>query len=130
MVSTSNRALTSCADAKGEGDTHAECCVGLHVCKLQRYCHGMLCFIVGATALPYSFKYMWQVPRFPYVWPSLALSPTSFAIAMSCVWYSMALLKSPCDSYALPRLAYVLPSPAYATPSRARSPTSFAIDRR
>ena len=47
LVSISNRALPSCADAKGEGDTHVERCVGLHVCKLQRCCHHMLCFEVG-----------------------------------------------------------------------------------
>jgi len=47
LVSTSNRALASCPDVKGEGDTHVERCVGLHACKLQRYCQGMLCFEVG-----------------------------------------------------------------------------------
>ena len=40
-------ALASCADAKGESDTHVERCVRLHVCKLQRCCHIMLCFEVG-----------------------------------------------------------------------------------
>jgi hypothetical protein len=35
LVSTSNMTLASCADAKGEGDTHVERCFGLHVCKLQ-----------------------------------------------------------------------------------------------
>ena len=47
LVSTSNRALPSCAEAKGEGDTHVERCLGLPVCKLQRCCQGMLCFEVG-----------------------------------------------------------------------------------
>jgi hypothetical protein len=47
LVSASNRALPSCADAKGEGDTHVERCIGLQVCKLQRCCHNMLCFEVG-----------------------------------------------------------------------------------
>jgi hypothetical protein len=47
LVSTSNMTLASCADAKGEGDTHVERCLGLHVCKLQRCCHNMLCFEVG-----------------------------------------------------------------------------------
>ena len=47
LVSTSSRALASCPGVKGEGDTHFERCVGLHVCKLQRCCQGMLCFDVG-----------------------------------------------------------------------------------
>ena len=47
LVSTSNMTLASCADAKGEGDTHVERCVGLHVCKLQQCCHSMLCFEAG-----------------------------------------------------------------------------------
>jgi len=47
LVSTSNMTLASCADAKGEGDTHVERCFGLHVCTLQRCCHSMLCFEVG-----------------------------------------------------------------------------------
>ena len=47
LVSTSNRALPSCSDVKGQGDTHVERCVGLLVCKLQRCCQGMLCFEVG-----------------------------------------------------------------------------------
>jgi hypothetical protein len=47
LVSASSRALASCSDVKGEGDTHVERCVGLHVCKLQRCCQGMLCFVVG-----------------------------------------------------------------------------------
>ena len=47
LVSSRSRALAICPDVKGEGDTHVERCVGLHVCKLQRYCQGMLCFEVG-----------------------------------------------------------------------------------
>ena len=47
LVSTSNSALASCPDAKGEGHTHVERCVALLVCKLQRCCHNMLCFEVG-----------------------------------------------------------------------------------
>jgi hypothetical protein len=47
MVSARSRALAICSDVKGEGDTHVQRCVGLHVCKLQRYCKGMLCFVVG-----------------------------------------------------------------------------------
>ena len=47
LVSASSRALASCADAKSEGDTHVERCIGLHGCKLQRCCHNMLCFEVG-----------------------------------------------------------------------------------
>jgi len=47
LVSASSRALASCADAKGEGDTHVERCVGLLVCKLERCCHNMLRFEVG-----------------------------------------------------------------------------------
>jgi hypothetical protein len=47
LVSGSSRALATCPDVKGEGDTHVERCVGLHVCKLQRHCQGMLCFEVG-----------------------------------------------------------------------------------
>jgi hypothetical protein len=47
LVSASSRALASCPDVKRKGDTHVERCVGLHVCKLQRYCQGMLCFEVG-----------------------------------------------------------------------------------
>jgi hypothetical protein len=35
---SASRALATCPDAKGEGDTHFECCEGLLVCKLQRYC--------------------------------------------------------------------------------------------
>ncbi len=46
-VSTSNRALLSCPDVKGEGDTHVERYVGLQVCKLERCCHHMLYFEVG-----------------------------------------------------------------------------------
>jgi len=72
--------------------------------------------------LTHSFKCMWQVPKFLYALPSPARSPTSFAIARYCPWYSMALLKSPCDPYAMPRFPYAAPSPA-------RSPTSFAIAR-
>jgi hypothetical protein len=49
-----------------------------------------------------------------------AWSPTSFAIARHCVWYSMAFEKAPIDWYEMPRFAYALPSPA-------RPPTSFAI---
>ena len=40
--------------------------------------------------------------------------------ARRCPWYLMALLKSPSESYALPRFPYAMPSPA-------RSPTSFEI---
>ena len=47
FVRVSSRALASCPDVKGEGDTHVERCVGLLVCKLQRCCQGMLCFEVG-----------------------------------------------------------------------------------
>jgi hypothetical protein len=95
--------------------------VGLHVCKLQRYCQGMLCFEVGDSFdVLVQVKCLWQVPRFPYAVPSPARSPTSFALARCCVWYSMALLKSPCESYAPPRFPYAWPSPA-------RAPTSFAI---
>ena len=47
MVSASSSALATCPDVKGEGDTHVERCVGLHVCKLQRYCQDMMCFEVG-----------------------------------------------------------------------------------
>ena len=43
----SSRALATCPDVQGEGDTHVQCCVALHVCKLQRYCQGMTCFEVG-----------------------------------------------------------------------------------
>ena len=47
LVRACSRALASCPDVKGESDTHVERCVGLHVCKLQRCCQGMLCFEVG-----------------------------------------------------------------------------------
>ena len=47
VVSASGSALASCPDVKGEGDTHVERCMGLQVCKLQRYCQGMLYFEVG-----------------------------------------------------------------------------------
>ena len=47
LVSASNRALPSCADAKGEGDTHVELCMGLYVCKLQQWCYNMMRFEVG-----------------------------------------------------------------------------------
>jgi hypothetical protein len=40
LVSASGSALASCPDVKGEGDTHVERCMGLQVCKLQRYCQG------------------------------------------------------------------------------------------
>ena len=53
------------------------------------------CASKWATALTYSFKCMWQVPRYPYALPSPARSPTSFAIARHCVWYSMALQSPP-----------------------------------
>jgi len=74
LVSTSNRALPSCSDVKGEGDTHVERCIRLHVCKLQGCCHNMLCFEVW-TALTYSFKCMWQFLRFPVSLPSPAAAP-------------------------------------------------------
>ena len=32
---------------KCEGDTHVQRCVGLHMRKLQRYCHSMLYFEAG-----------------------------------------------------------------------------------
>jgi hypothetical protein len=39
LVSTSSsRALASCLDVKGEGDTHVQRYVGLDMRKLQRYC--------------------------------------------------------------------------------------------
>jgi len=60
-----------------------------------------------------------EVPVRP---PSPARSPTCFTIDRHCVWYSMTLLKSPCEKYAVPRFPYALPSPA-------RSPTCFAIAR-
>jgi hypothetical protein len=41
VVSASSRALATCPDVKGEGATHVQRCMGLHVCKLQRYCQGM-----------------------------------------------------------------------------------------
>ena len=179
MSGTSSRALTTCPDMKGESDTHVERCVGLHVCKLQRCCQGMLCFEVGdgfdvlvqvhvasakisvrpalprpvahllcnhqvlrvvrdglrivplrpirvaevpvRPALPRPVAHLLcnrQVlrveleglaevplrPRLPYAMTSPARSPTSFAIARCCVWYSMALLKSPSEAYALPRV--------------------------
>ena len=47
LVSASSRALATCPDVKGEGDSHVERCVGLLVCKLQRCCQGMLFFEVG-----------------------------------------------------------------------------------
>ena len=89
LVSTSNRALASCADVTGEGDTHVERCLGLHVCKLQRCCHSMLCFEAGD-----GFDALVQVhvasAEVAYALPSTARSPTSFVIARRCVWYSMA----------------------------------------
>ena len=39
----------------------------------------------------------YALPRFEYALLSPVRSPASFAIARCCVWYSMALLKSPCD---------------------------------
>jgi hypothetical protein len=45
LVSCS-RALVNCPDVKGESDTYVDQCVTLHVCKLQQYCQGMLCFEV------------------------------------------------------------------------------------
>jgi len=48
LVSTSNRALPSCADAKGEGATPMLIAASDCTCaKLQRCCHIMLCFEVG-----------------------------------------------------------------------------------
>ena len=89
LVHASSRALASCPDVKGEGEAHVERYVGLHVCKLKRYCQGMLCFEVGD-----GFDVLVQVhvasARFPYAMPSPARSPTSFAIARRCLWYSMA----------------------------------------
>jgi hypothetical protein len=46
-VSTISRALRSCPDVKGEGDTNVHRCVEKHVCKLQRYCQDILCYEVG-----------------------------------------------------------------------------------
>ena len=60
LVSTSSRALTSCSDLKGEGDTHPQGCVGLHACKLRRYCQGMLFFEVGD-----GFNLLVQVQQVP-----------------------------------------------------------------
>ena len=88
LVGASRRALASCPDLKGESDTPLHRGVGLQVCNFQRQCQGMLCFEVGDGFD--SFTCMWPVPRFPYVLPSPARSPTSFAIARSCVWYLMA----------------------------------------
>jgi hypothetical protein len=84
------------AHVQGEGDTYVERCVGLNVRKLQRHCHGMLCFEVGD-----GFDVLVQVhvasAEVLVPLPSPARSPTSFAIASHCLWYSsMALLKSPC----------------------------------
>ncbi len=62
------------------------------------------------------------MPRFPYVVPSLARSPTSLAISRHCLWYAIAWEKSPIDSCAIPRFPFALTSPA-------RSPTSLAIAR-
>jgi hypothetical protein len=42
-ASSSERALASCPDVKAEGDTHVHRCLGLHECRLQRYCQGMMC---------------------------------------------------------------------------------------
>ena len=96
LVKTSNRALASCADAKGEGDTHVERCSGLLVYKLQRCCQGMLCFDVGDC-----FDVLVQVhvasadvrarPALPH--PVVHLLCNRQALRV----YSMALLKSPCD---------------------------------
>jgi hypothetical protein len=47
LVCVSSRALATCLDEKGESHTHVERCVGLHVCKLERHCQGMLCFEVS-----------------------------------------------------------------------------------
>ena len=47
LVRASGSALASCSNVKGESDTQVHCGVGLFVCKLQRYCHSMLCFEVG-----------------------------------------------------------------------------------
>ena len=89
LVSTSNRALASCPDANAEGDTHVERCIGLHVCKLQRCCHHMLCFEVGD-----GFDVLVQVhvasAEVPVRHALPARSPTFFAIARHCVWYLMA----------------------------------------
>jgi hypothetical protein len=35
------------SDVQGEGDAHIHRCVGLHVCKLERYCQSITCFEVG-----------------------------------------------------------------------------------
>ena len=43
----SSTALANCPDVMGEGDTHFERYVGLHVCERHRYCQGGLCFEVG-----------------------------------------------------------------------------------
>ena len=133
LVSTSNRALPSCADAKGEGDTHVERCVP--VCNLQRCCHNMSCFEVGdgfdvlvqvhvaSAKVPVRLALHRPVPHLlchrqalRVVLDGLAEVPlrlirvaqvsvrcdlprrsASFTIARRCVWYSMALSKSPCD---------------------------------
>jgi hypothetical protein len=47
LVSARSNALATRPDVKGEGDTYVQRCGGLHACKLQRYCQGMLCFEVG-----------------------------------------------------------------------------------
>ena len=47
LGSASRRALATCPDVKGEGDSHVERCVGLLVCKLQRCCQGMFFSEVG-----------------------------------------------------------------------------------
>jgi hypothetical protein len=102
LVSASSSALASCPDVKGEGDTRFERCVGLPVCKLQRYCQGMLCFEVGD-----GFDEIVQVHVASAEVPVRPALPRPvahlLAIARCCAWYVIALLKSPYDWYALPR---------------------------
>ena len=117
LVSTSNRALPSCADAKGEGDTHVERCLGLPVCKLQRCCQGMLCFQVadGFDVLVQVHVASAEVPARPalphpvtHLLQSINLLLFLQKQNLKCNRQTLrlvreALLKSPCDRYAHPR---------------------------
>ncbi len=89
LVSSSNRALPSCPDFKGEGDTHVERCVGLHACKLQRYCQGMLCFEVGD-----GFDVLVQARSFPKA-PNFEYPSSLDPIPSSCSLLPLLLSPDP-----------------------------------
>jgi hypothetical protein len=47
---------------------------------------------------------LYAFPRPPYALPCPARSPTSLAFARFCVWYLIALEKSPSERYAIPSM--------------------------